>query len=179
MAGDTVDLRRRGFLRGRPQTAPEPIRPPWSRPGRFADLCTRCGACADACPEAILHRGDGGYPQVDFARGECSFCGACADACTEPVFDRSLPAWSLRPAVAPSCLAARRVVCRSCQDACPESAIRFIPAAGGAAVARIADDACTGCGACVAACPTGAVTLHPSPPNQSTQPDPGAGDHEA
>ncbi|PWC39892.1 ferredoxin [Azospirillum sp. TSO35-2] len=158
-----MDRGRRGFLRGCAASTPAPIHPPWSRPAFFTSLCTRCGACADACPETILRPGDGGYPEVDFARGECSFCGACADACAEPVFDRTAAPWSLRPVVAPSCLAVQRVVCRSCRDACPESAIAFRPAAGGAAHARIDDDACTGCGACVAACPVGAVTLNRQP----------------
>lgn len=156
---EVVNRDRRSLLRGRPAAGPPPIHPPWSRPDYFTALCTRCGACAEACPEAILRAGDGGYPEVDFARGECSFCGACAEACTEPIFDRTITPWALRPAVAPSCLAVQRVVCRSCQDACPEGAIRFQPAPGGAAHARIDDAACTGCGACVAACPSGAVTL--------------------
>ncbi|MBK1840640.1 ferredoxin-type protein NapF [Azospirillum sp. YIM B02556] len=164
MAGDgldrgPVDQGRRSLLRGRPTAVPAPIHPPWSHPDYFAALCTRCGACAAACPEAILRPGDGGYPEVDFGRGECSFCGACADACSEPIFDRTAPPWALRPTVAPSCLAVQRVVCRSCQDACPEGAIRFQPASGGAAQPRIDEAACTGCGACVAACPAGAVTL--------------------
>ncbi|PWC83300.1 ferredoxin [Azospirillum sp. TSH100] len=168
MAGDGLDRARRSFLRGRPAAGPAPIHPPWSRPDSLTALCTRCGACADACAEAILIPGDGGYPEVDFTRGECIFCGACADACAEvyagPIFDRTAAPWSLRPTIAPSCLAVQRVVCRSCQDACPEGAIRFQPAPfqvgmGGAAHARIDEAACTGCGACVAACPAGAVIL--------------------
>ncbi|CAO3426361.1 ferredoxin-type protein NapF [Azospirillum doebereinerae] len=173
MTADTVDLGRRGFLRGRRRDAPAPVHPPWSRPAFFTDLCSRCGACAQACPEAILRPGDGGFPEVDFALGECSFCGACADACAEPIFDRTGAPWSLVAAIADTCLAARRVVCRSCQDACPESAIRFIPAPGGAASAAVDDAACTGCGACVGACPADAVTLHSQPPNRQPASQPG------
>lgn len=168
--GGSIDRGRRGLLRGRPAAGPAPIHPPWSRPDYFTALCTRCGACAAACPEAILRPGDGGYPDVDFTRGECSFCGACADACAEPIFDRTAPPWALRASVAPSCLAMQRVVCRSCQDACPEGAIRFQPAPGGAAHARIDDAACTGCGACVAACPSGAVTLTHQTASHKTAP---------
>ncbi|WP_209781083.1 ferredoxin-type protein NapF [Azospirillum agricola] len=162
MDGDATDLGRRGFLTGR-RHPPRPIRPPWSMSEFFTSLCSRCDACVDACPEAILRPGDGGFPEADFSLGECSFCGACAEACPEPIFDRAARPWALAVGVTDRCLAARRVVCRSCQDACPESAIRFAPAPGGAAHARIDGDACTGCGACVASCPAGAVTLHAQP----------------
>ncbi|MBB3264597.1 ferredoxin-type protein NapF [Azospirillum sp. OGB3] len=164
MVDESVDLGRRGFLRGRRRAEPAPLRPPWSRMDRFTDLCTRCGACADSCPEGIVRRGDGGFPEIDFRQGECSFCGACADSCPEPVFDRTAARpWTLAARIGPSCLAINRVVCRSCRDACPESAIRFALAPGGVAVPTVEDGACTGCGACLAACPADAVTLHPGP----------------
>ncbi|MBY0431309.1 MAG: 4Fe-4S binding protein, partial [Rhodospirillales bacterium] len=41
---------RRRFLTGRPAAAPPPPRPPWLIQDRLTDLCTRCGACATACP---------------------------------------------------------------------------------------------------------------------------------
>lgn len=164
MADQTVDLRRRGFLRGRTRAAPPALRPPWSLADRFIALCTRCGACAKACPEGILRAGDGGFPEIDFALGECSFCGACADACPEPVFDRSAPRpWTLTATIGPSCLTASRIVCRSCQDACPEAAIRFALAPGGVARPAVEAAACTGCGACVSTCPASAVTVGPRP----------------
>ena len=65
----------------------------------------------------------------------------------------------LRAAVANDCLAYRDVVCRSCGDACGEAAIRFSPRLGGAARPEILAERCTGCGACVSACPAGAVTM--------------------
>ncbi|WP_448208085.1 ferredoxin-type protein NapF [Azospirillum sp. sgz302134] len=161
---ETIDAGRRRFLRGRLRAAPDAVRPPWSRIAHFTALCTRCGACARACPEGILRPGDGGFPEIDFSRGECSFCGACADACPAPVFDRSAARpWALTAALGPSCLAVQRVVCRSCRDACPESAIRFTLMPGGAAQGAVDAQACTGCGACVSACPVDAVSIHPRP----------------
>jgi glycyl-radical enzyme activating protein len=42
-----------------------------------ADLCERCGACADECP-AGAHRVNGRH-EID--RSACSGCGACVEAC--------------------------------------------------------------------------------------------------
>jgi ferredoxin-type protein NapF len=69
-----VDASRRGFFRGRPRPKAE-IRPPWAlAESLFTDCCTRCNDCIDACPEQIIVIGDGGYPTIDFKRGECTFC---------------------------------------------------------------------------------------------------------
>lgn len=165
---DDVDLGRRRFLRGRARCEPAPVRPPWAVAGRFTATCVRCSGCVAACPEGIIAVGDGGFPEVDFRRGECSFCGACADACPHPVFERVDPAtgaarapWEHVAVIAePSCFSVQRVFCRGCGDACPQSAIRFRLAPGGAALPAVDGAACTGCGACVAACPAGAVTVH-------------------
>ncbi|AWK89935.1 ferredoxin-type protein NapF [Azospirillum thermophilum] len=167
MTGDGIDLARRRFLRGgarrgREARDPAPIRPPWSSPERFAALCTRCGACGGACPEGILQPGDGGFPEIRFGHGECSFCGACADACPAPLFDRTGHPWTLTATIGADCLGNRRIVCRSCRDACPESAIRIAPAPGGLADTAVDAALCTGCGACVAPCPTGAVAVRPA-----------------
>lgn len=152
---------RRGFLRGR-RAAAEPVRPPWARRAAFTDLCTRCSACVSACPEKLIVPGDGGFPVVDFRRGECSFCGACASACPQPLFDRAAVPWTVTVAIAPACLSLQRVVCRSCGEVCPAGAIRFALAPGGAAEPRVEASACTGCGACVAVCPAGAVSITPA-----------------
>jgi ferredoxin-type protein NapF len=156
-----IDRTRRGILRGRPR--PPPLHPPpWADPAALVERCTRCGACAEACPEGIVVPGEGGFPEVRFALGECTFCGACARACPEPVF---APAdgrpWDLAAAVGEGCLAARGIVCGSCRDACPEGAMRLRPALGGGAEPRVDAAACTGCGACVAACPADAVAMRP------------------
>lgn len=156
-----VDLSRRGFLRGR-SAAPPPLRPPWSGPeAGFAARCTRCGDCTAACPQAILAAGPGGYPTVDFSRGECTFCGDCAAACAPGALDRKrepLP-WAIQAAISDPCLTRAGVECRVCGDFCDPRAIRFPPRAGGVAVPEVDAAACTGCGACLAPCPAGAVTL--------------------
>ena len=57
------------------------------------------------------------------------------------------------------CLAEAGIVCRSCGDACPASAIRFRSRIGLPPQAIVDEAACTGCGDCVGACPGEAITL--------------------
>ncbi len=159
MATETPDLGRRGFLTGRLAPSPGAVRPPWTSAGSLASGCTGCGACIDACPQAIVRMGPGRWPQIDFSRNECTFCGKCAEACPEPVFDRALPAFPHVVAIGEACFAARGVVCQSCGDACPEGAIRFRPRLGGPALPSLDADRCNSCGACIATCPAGAIAV--------------------
>lgn len=157
-----VDWSRRSFLRGRAATRlPMPLRPPWAlEESAFLAACTRCDACVAACATQIVVRGAGGFPEVDFTRGECTFCNACADNCRPQALVRTGERpWRLAPAIAPTCLAAANVVCRSCGDVCEARAIRFRPRLGGAALPEVDASSCTGCGACVRACPSQAVTM--------------------
>ena len=57
------------------------------------------------------------------------------------------------------CLAEAGIVCRSCGEACPDSAIRFRPRVGLPPQAIVDEAACTGCGQCVGACPGEAIAL--------------------
>jgi len=152
---------RRAFLRGTSRAA-LPLRPPWSlADSLFTDRCTRCGDCAAACPETLIARGDGGFPEIDFRRGECTFCGACADACKAEAFGpRDVAPWRLEPVIADACLARHDVHCEVCRDACAAGALRFRPRAPVPLPEPVAD-LCTGCGACVSACPVAAIALRP------------------
>ena len=156
-----VDASRRGFLRGRPRPRVE-IRPPWAlHESDFIDRCTRCGDCLSACPQNIVVNGDGGYPTVDFSQRECTFCGDCAAACRPLALVRGdrLSAWAYKAQINASCLAQRGVECRVCGDFCDVRAIRFVPRIGSTPLPAIDMDACTGCGACVAPCPTTAILI--------------------
>lgn len=153
------DPTRRGLLFGR-RAAATPLRPPWALPeADFLDCCTGCNACVQQCPEQVLSTGAGRYPVFEPRAGECTFCGACADACPSSALDRSREAWDLVASAGDACLPKRGVVCSSCRDACPEQAVRF-PLTTSIPHPIVDGDRCTGCGACVGACPTDAMTLH-------------------
>jgi len=168
------DGSRRLFLRGRFTSAPvSALRPPWAVEEKsFSELCTRCNDCINACPECILARGDGGYPEIRFQRGECTFCEECVNQCepgalqfpanAETPEQRKQQAWTLSVNFTSVCLALNSVVCRACGDACETRAIHFQLKPGGIADPCISLENCTGCGACVSVCPVDAVLVQPA-----------------
>ena len=152
---------RRSFLRGEFHPSRIALRPPWScEETHFLERCTRCNDCLEACETGILVRGHGGYPEVRFENGECTFCGDCASACQTAALERThaVP-WKLAPAISASCLAQQGIVCQVCGDQCGARAIRFPPRLGAVAIPVPDFTACNGCGACVAPCPSQAITL--------------------
>ncbi len=156
------NISRTRFLRGDFSGQAAPLRPPWSLPeARFIEYCTRCEDCLRACPEGILVRGEGGFPEVDFQRGECTFCHACAQVCRPGVIadQGQTVAWHLVPQIDDRCLARQGVVCITCQEQCEQLAIRFPPVAGGVARPQVEASLCNGCGACVRPCPGRAIRL--------------------
>lgn len=158
MSQAAVNLSRRAFFtRRKTPTAPAL---PWLKEALFTDLCTQCGECAKHCPTQIIRPMDGGFPRVDFQLGECTFCYQCAEVCPEPLFlARTEPAWQAKAVIADTCLAHQNVDCRSCGDSCEPFAIRFKLAVGRVAQPQIDLNSCTGCGACLAICPTQAITI--------------------
>lgn len=168
---DAASLSRRGFLRGRVNAAAAQ-RPPWARDEvDFTARCTRCNACIDHCPTHILVRADGGYPAVDFSRGECTFCGECLSRCEPRALfrtDDDAAPWPLRARIGDACLAAQGVECRICGEACPTGAIRFRPRLGGVALPALEIDACNGCGACFGPCPVRSIAIAPMDPRETS-----------
>jgi ferredoxin-type protein NapF len=160
-------INRAQFLRGDFSGRSRPIRPPWSlAEDEFVERCTRCGDCISACPQHILDKGRGGFPQVDFSRGECLFCGECVQACGPDALagwssqGDSTVAWSIRAHIGDRCLAQRGVECRSCRDQCDTAAISFRLVAGGVAQPLLELAVCNGCGACYSVCPVQAIELN-------------------
>ncbi len=166
----SVNLSRRNFFRAR-SSARRFLRPPWAlAESSFVSACTRCNACIEACPAQIVVAGDGGFPEIDFQRGECSFCRACLEACIPAALrmqDGARP-WCNLAVIGETCLTRENVVCRSCGDLCAAGAIRFRPQLGQAARPEIDPALCTGCGACVAPCPPRAVRVAATNPGAPT-----------
>jgi ferredoxin-type protein NapF len=134
---------------------------PWlNDQSTFTNQCTRCGLCRDACETQIIVVSDGGFPHVDFSKGECTFCYQCADVCQEPLFiNRDLQPWMDKAEIDVRCLAKNKVDCRCCEESCESEAISFQHAVGGPATPVVAIESCNGCGACVASCPTNSITI--------------------
>lgn len=159
-----MDARRRFFLKGHVSSAGarNAPRPPWAiDEGAFVECCTRCGDCVRGCPELILRAGDGGYPIVSFDERGCTECAVCADTCAAGALRREpdTKPWTWRPLIGDSCLAKRKVECRVCGESCEHGAIRFRPALGAVSQPHVDDEICTGCGACLAPCPTHAISF--------------------
>jgi len=156
------NLNRRQFFSFNRNKETNITRPPWAlEEEAFQDACTRCGDCIGVCPEKILIReGVNGFPRVDFQHGECTFCADCVQACPTTALSHSQPsAWTITAYIGASCLAAQQVICTTCAEQCEAGAIRFTPVVGGAPQPEINPHACTGCGACVAPCPTQAIEV--------------------
>ena len=142
-----------------------PIRPPWAlKESLFLESCSRCSDCVSACTQGIIMRGAGGFPEISFKQGECTFCNDCATACKTNALtasDLNGLAWKLDVSIQSSCLSLNAVVCRACGDSCDVQAIYFKLKVGGVSEPQIAQDNCTGCGACLAVCPVDAVKINP------------------
>lgn len=137
------------------------VRPPWTvSESLFIQHCTTCGDCVKACETQILVQGQGGFPEVQFDKGECTFCQKCVDVCQQPVFRPvSEVAWRHKINITNECLTQKQVECRACQDSCEMRAIRFVPQLGKVAQPSLNLADCNGCGACISACPVSAIKL--------------------
>lgn len=155
-------LSRRGFFRlGRSQgQEPETkIRPPAIDHSLFDANCDGCGDCARACPENIIQIQQG-KPEISFENSGCDFCGDCAKACARKVFlEDCQSTWQHRMKVTASCLNMSGVVCQSCRDGCDVRAISFSVLKAGITVPVINQETCTGCGFCLAICPTTSIKI--------------------
>jgi ferredoxin-type protein NapF len=167
---------RRSLLQGGLESARLELRPPWALPGTaFEALCTRCDACRAACPEKVIAAAAGEFPRLDFSAGRCTFCAACVEACDEGALRRApetaaRPAWRTELVIAGNCLDRRGIVCRACADHCDRGAIRFRPLPDGRAEPLVAQQLCSGCGACIAPCPVQAIAVRNAESRESVRP---------
>jgi len=148
------------------------MRPPAVLPERgFSEHCDSCGDCARACPQEIIKISARSLPVIDLAHSGCTFCGDCRTACKRGAFDVAADikqSWNWRPQIADSCLDKIGIVCRACEGSCDTHAIGFRPALGGRNDVSISMADCNGCGACISACLTGAISMVIPQPSYQT-----------
>ena len=154
-----VDLVKRALLKGNKKNQTQFL--PWLKdPDNFIEDCTQCQKCLSVCETNIIVLGEGGFPTIDFQKGECTFCYACATTCPEPLFwDQKKTPWDQKITITQLCLATNNVECRSCGDACEPQAIRFKLIKGQTAQPVVIQEDCTGCGACLSYCPVNAIII--------------------
>ena len=136
---------------------------PWSvSRAKFIDACICCDNCIDACPQSVIEKGPGGYPQLNFSQNSCTFCGECAQVCEHDVFQ--VPTTIEQPTllqaeVSKDCLTHSNILCNACGDACEADAIVFQPVVHKMPQPLINTSACTGCGECYRYCPVDAIRI--------------------
>jgi len=150
---------RRALLKANFKAHLQPVRLPWGRDElEFVNGCSRCGNCIRSCQEKILVKGDGGFPEINFSRGECTFCTECVNSCTEDLFSSlNKSPWSLKAVITEACLSYKDVICVICKEQCETEAITFIPKVGSVSQPVFDAEKCTGCGACSKPCPSQAI----------------------
>lgn len=156
----TSSISRLQFLRGDFRGKQQPLRPPWAGgdEAKFIKSCERCGECIKVCPETILEKGRGGFPQVNFQQGECTFCGLCVERCPNDTLQKTdEPPWQLKAHIEAHCLTKRGIICVTCRDSCEVEAIHFQQAR--VPLPEINLETCNGCGACYQTCPVTAITI--------------------
>lgn len=115
-----------------------------------ASLCPPgCVVCVDACPRKALTPGENG---VELNRARCLSCAHCEAACPVPGAIKVTP---LFDGIISVNLASCPEGCDLCVTACPTRCYTALPGKGVTVDSRH----CICCGACLVACPHGAIDL--------------------
>ena len=157
-----------GFAHVLPKQAPErevPITPPGSRSVKdFYRHCTGCQLCVAECPNNVLRPSTDlehlMQPQMSYEKGFCRpECTRCSELCPAGAIEKitreektqyHIGTAQVNPEL---CLMATgESACGKCSQACPSGAIKLV-AYGENRIPAIAEEVCTGCGACEYLCP--------------------------
>lgn len=145
-----------------------PISPPGSlNHKRFADACTACYLCVNACPSNAIKPSLAEYglngialPQLTNEKGYCNLeCTRCSDICPNgallPVSQEEKKTLQIGVAhfVRERCVVITDGTdCGACSEHCPTKAVNMV-VENGLFVPVINESICIGCGACEYACP--------------------------
>jgi ferredoxin-type protein NapG len=143
------------------QCFPELIRPPGAgKEENFLKLCIKCGNCIKACPHYALifsaksNCFDEDTPCLNQGKSFCRFCidFPCIAACPTGALTKTNNIRKIGVAKLHShlCIRTKNIECSACAEICPEKAISLT---GKNKAPAIKKNICTGCGACLQACP--------------------------
>lgn len=144
-------------------------RPPGADPESFESLCDRCGDCVRACPYGVIFtQGPESGPLLEPNLMACRLCSdypcirSCPTGALQSLPQDTLPRFGVARLRTEACLNSippaqgkRRKICRECAASCPVANVIDYDRQ---ALPRIAEH-CTGCGLCVAVCPTSALQV--------------------
>ena len=133
------------------------IRPPYTVVDTTFEECKTCAAlCVNVCEEKIIRTDSHGVPFLDFSANGCSDCQKCLEACTPNVLNDPQRFIEAKARISTmSCMSHHDTICFSCKEPCMENAIVF----EGMFRPIIIPDKCTGCGYCIAVCPSAAIAM--------------------
>jgi ferredoxin-type protein NapF len=154
------DTARRGFftaIKGLFKEEDRAIRPPYAVVDTTFEECRTCGAmCVSVCEEKIIRTDSQGIVFLDFSANGCSDCKKCLEACTPNVLNDPQKFIQAKAHISTlSCMSHHDTICFSCKEPCLDNAIVF----EGMLRPIIIPDKCTGCGYCVAVCPSSAIAV--------------------
>lgn len=154
------DTARRGFFGALSSLFKEEslvIRPPYAAVSATFDECKTCAAmCVNVCEEKIIRTDGSGLPFLDFSSNGCSDCHKCLEACTPNVLNDPQRFIQGKARISKmSCMSHHDTICFTCKEPCLDNAIVF----EGMFRPIIIPEKCTGCGYCVAVCPSGAIQV--------------------